>query len=132
MAAEKNVLGLINTGRKILDPPWFGISFFMRERCARPDLVAFAPGCRPGSDKLLLVILRNPKTSRRPALPHHLATVVTPAGLPAVEITPSVARGSLSSMVGENPVMVRDVEARRTRRPHIGQPGCARASRRWS
>jgi len=51
MAAQKNVLGLIDAGREVRRPPWSGCNFFMSVRWACPISVALAPAARQGSDR---------------------------------------------------------------------------------
>ena len=87
MAAEKNVLGLIDAGRKIRRPPLVGMQF-LHERVMGPgDLLR--PRARLKAKDLIGLLFRHFAAARRspPAPRCRIALrVFTPAGLPAIKI----------------------------------------------
>ena len=87
MAAEKNILGLIHTGRKIRRPPLVGMQFLHEGAMRAADLVA-ARARLQAKDLISLLLGHFAGAQRRAARPRCRTTlhVVTPAGLPAVQI----------------------------------------------
>jgi len=125
--AEKNVLAHSHGPQDTSTPLGRDASFFMREPMRAADLVGVRT--RLQAKDLISLLLRhfarNPKTSRPPRCRTTLH-VVTPAGLPAVRVSPSVGAAS-SSMVGRKPVRSRRSSAVE-RDALIGPARCARAS----
>ena len=86
MAAEKNVLGLIHTGRKIRRPPLVGMQFLHERTVGASNLVA--PRARLQAKDLIGLLFRHFGARRRAALPPCRVSlrVLTPSGKPAVQI----------------------------------------------
>ena len=87
MAAQKDILGLIDAGRKVRRSPLVGVKF-LHQRAVGPTNVV---GTRPrmqAKDLISLLFGHFAAAPRRTALPRSRVTlhVVTPAGLPAVKI----------------------------------------------
>jgi len=87
MASEKNVLGLIDSGREIRRAPLVGMEFLHEHAMGLPDL----RGARPrlhAKDLIGLLFSHFAAARRSPAAPRTRVTlrVFTPAGLPAIKI----------------------------------------------
>src|SRR5690349_22838016 len=87
MAAQKDRLGLIYAGRKIRRPPLVGVKFLHEVAMGAPDLVGARP--RLQAKDLISLLFRHFAAPPRTARPRCRVVlhVVTPAGLPAVEIS---------------------------------------------
>ena len=87
MAAEKNVLGLIHTGRKIRRPPLVGMQFLHEGAMRAADVVGVR--ARLQAKDLISLLFGHFARTRRSALPRvrTVIRVFTPSGLPAVEIS---------------------------------------------
>ena len=86
MAAEKNVLGLIDAGREVRRPPLVGMEFLHQRAMGAPDLRGARP--RLHAKDLIGLLLSHFAASARAPVPRCRVTlrVFTPAGLPAVQI----------------------------------------------
>ena len=87
MAAQKNVLGLIHEGREVRRPPLVGMQFLYERAVSTPNLVGGRP--RLHAKDLIGLLFRHFAAAKPPiARPRCRITlnVLTPAGLPAVEI----------------------------------------------
>ena len=85
MAAKKDFLGFVDTGRKIRRPPLVGVEFLHQ----RPVRVADSVGARAGlqAKDLIGFLFRHFTASRRsPARCRVTLRVFTPAGIPAIKI----------------------------------------------
>ena len=87
MAAEKNVLGLIHAGRKVRRPPLVGMQFLHEGTVRATDLLG-ARARLQAKDLIGLLLGHFAGAPRRVSRPRCRITlhVVTPSGLPAVEI----------------------------------------------
>ena len=87
MAAQKHVFGLVDAGRKIRRPPLVGMQFLHEGAVRAADLVGTRARLQ-AKDLISLLLGHFAGAQRRAARPRCRTTlhVVTPAGLPAVEI----------------------------------------------
>ncbi len=87
MAAQKNVLGFVDAGRKIRRSPLVGMQFLHERAVGAPDVIGARP--RLNAKDLIGLLFRHfAAAPRRAARARCRITlrVFTPAGLPAVEI----------------------------------------------
>ena len=86
MATKQNVLGFIDTRRKIGRPSLVGVQPLHQGAVGAPDLLGARPGLK--AKDLIGLLLRHWPTPRRPAGPRCRVSlrVLTPAGVPAVKI----------------------------------------------
>ena len=86
MAAKQDILGLIDPGRKVRRPPLVGMQFLHERAVGTPDLLGAR--ARLEAKDLIGLLLRHWPAARRPVPPRCriVLSVVTPAGLPAVQI----------------------------------------------
>ena len=86
MAAEKNVLGLIDAGREIRRPPMVGMEFLHERAVRAPDFLSARP--RLHAKDLIGLLLGHFAAPARAPLPRCRVTlsVFTPSGRPAVQI----------------------------------------------
>src|SRR5258705_11671317 len=89
MAAKKNIFGLIHAGRKIRRPPLIGMQFLHERAMGAADFLRTRPRMH-AKDLISFLISHFSAAPRRTGLPRCRIRlhVVTPAGLPAVEIRP--------------------------------------------
>ena len=88
MAAKKNVLGLIDAGRKIRRPPLVGMQFLHEGTVGATDVLRARPGLN--AKDLIGFLFSHFAAGRRPrpaARCRIALRVLTPAGLPAVKIS---------------------------------------------
>ena len=87
MAAQKNVLGFVDPGREIRRPPLVGMQFLHQGAMRTADFVDARP--RLHAKDLISLLFRHfaaaPSRALRPRCSITLR-VLTPAGLPAVQI----------------------------------------------
>ena len=87
MAAQKNVLGFVYEGREIRRPPLVGMEFLHQRPVGATDFIGARP--RLHAKDLIGLLFRHfaaaPGRATRPRCRITLC-VLTPAGLPAVEI----------------------------------------------
>ena len=110
MAAEKNVLGFVDAGRKIRRPPLVGMQFLHQRAVGAADVLGARP--RLHAKDLIGLLFRHfaGSTPRGPApLPHQPARVHA-SRAPGGQDTPSVARGFPRRSRRGKPVSVGDVE----------------------
>jgi hypothetical protein len=86
MAAEKNVLGLIDSGREIRRAPLVGMEFLHEHAVGLPDLRGARP--RLHAKDLIGLLFSHFAAPARASVPRCRVTlsVFTPAGRPAVQI----------------------------------------------
>ena len=86
MAAEKNVLGFVDTSRKIRRPPLVGMEFLHQRAVSAGDDVLARPGLQ--AKDLVSLLLGHFSTGRGSTAPkvRIRMRVLTPAGIPAVKI----------------------------------------------
>ena len=86
MAAQKNVLGLIDAGREVRRPPLVGVQFLHERAMGVPDLRGARP--RLHAKDLIGLLFSHFAAPARAPLPRCRVTlsVFTPAGRPAVQI----------------------------------------------
>ena len=87
MAAKKNVLGLIDAGRKIRRPPLVGMQFLHQGPVRPADLFGVRPGLN--AKDLISLLFSHFAAARRPrpaARCRITLRVLTPTGRPAVKI----------------------------------------------
>ena len=87
MAAQKDVLGFVDAGRKIRRPPLVGMQFLHQCAVSATDVIGARP--RMHAKDLIGLLLRHFAAAPRPttgARRRISLRVFTPAGLPAVEI----------------------------------------------
>ena len=87
MAAEKNVLGLIDAGREIRRPTLVGMEF-LHQGAVSPSDLGGARSRFYAQDLISLLFRHWPAAGRRAAPPRTrvLLSVFTPGGVPAVKI----------------------------------------------
>ena len=87
MAAKKDVLGFIDAGRKVRRPPLVGMQFLHERTVGTTDVLGARPRLQ-AKDLIGLLLRHFAAAPRRVPRPRCRITlhVVTPAGLPAVEI----------------------------------------------
>jgi hypothetical protein len=86
MTTKKDVLGLVDAGRKVRRPALVGMQSLHQGAMRAPDVLGTRAGLK--AKDLLGLLLRHWPTARRPALPRCRISlrVLTPAGRPAVKI----------------------------------------------
>ena len=87
MAAQKDIFGFIDAGRKIRRPPLVGMQFLHERAMGAPDILGARP--RLHAKDLIGLLFRHFAGAPRRASPARrrvTLSVFTPAGLPAVEI----------------------------------------------
>ena len=129
MAADKNVLGFIDAGRKVRRPPLVGMQFLHQRPVSAPDVVGARP--RLQAKDLIGLLFRHfaARRTRAPApLPHHPARAHA-SRAPGGRDKPSVARGFPRRYRPGKPISVGTSSASSVA-PSCGRRGCGRASRR--
>ena len=86
MAAQKDVLGFIDAGRKVRRPPLVGMQFLHERTMGTADVLGARP--RLHAKDLIGLLLRHFAAAPRRVPPRVRITlsVLAPTGLPAVEI----------------------------------------------
>ena len=86
MAAQKNVLGFVYTGREVRRPPLVGMQFLHQRSVGTTDFIGTRP--RLHAKDLIGLLFGHFAATGAAARPRCSTTlcVLTPAGLPAVEI----------------------------------------------
>ena len=86
MATKKNILGLVDAGRKKRRPPLVGMQFLHERTVGAADVLRTGP--RLNAKDLISLLFSHFAAARRRPVPRSRITlrVLTPAGLPAVKI----------------------------------------------